>query len=116
MAEHLETGKKAEDLATEILEQKGYQILVRNYRSGKAEIDIIVQKNDWLIFVEVKSLSSNRYGYPEQSVSKAKQNHVKYAAQSYIQFKNWKGKVRFDVIAITFSKVPDIQHFEDAFW
>eukprot|EP01031_Cornospumella_fuschlensis_P043928 gene43928-53707_t len=72
MAEHLETGKKAEDIAANFLIEKGYQILHRNYRYGRAEIDLIVRKGIFLVFVEVKSLTNLKFGMPEIGVNRHK--------------------------------------------
>ena len=72
MAKHLETGKKAEILASIFLEEKGYEIIARNYRSGRAEIDLIAKKGIFVVFVEVKSLTNTKFGNPEISVTKNK--------------------------------------------
>jgi putative endonuclease len=118
MAKHLETGKKAEDLATHFLEQKGYEILARNYRYGRAEIDIIVKKDIFLIFVEVKSLTNTKFGNPEINVTKNKVKLVTKAAGNFVYSTNWQQQIRFDIISVIFkpNQETEITHFEDAFY
>jgi putative endonuclease len=120
MAKHLETGKHGEDVATKFLVENGYEIIERNYREGKAEIDIIAQKGIFLVFVEVKSLTNLTYGMPEDSVNKRKITLVMGAAETYIYKINWQKEIRFDIIAIVFDKITgktlEIEHFQDAFY
>ena len=65
MAKHNDIGKQGEDLAVDYFAAKRYEILHRNWRKGHWEIDLIVCKNNLLHIVEVKTKSSNKYGYPE---------------------------------------------------
>ncbi|MBT1707054.1 YraN family protein [Fulvivirgaceae bacterium PWU5] len=111
---HLEIGKHGEQLAAIFLEKKGYQILVRNYRASYTEIDLIVKRDNWIIFVEVKTRSSTAFGEPEQAVSALKARHIFRAAEHYIYSTNWHGHVRFDVVAVKLGFEPAIDHFEDA--
>ncbi|MCD9016434.1 YraN family protein [Parachryseolinea silvisoli] len=111
---HLEIGKRGEQLAATFLEKKGYQILVRNYRASYTEIDLIVKRDNWIIFVEVKTRSSTAFGEPEQAVSALKARHIFRAAEHYIYSTNWQGHVRFDVVAVKLGFEPAIDHFEDA--
>lgn len=116
MAEHNETGNKAEVMAASYLTNKGYQILDQNYTFGKGEIDIIALKEDWLVFVEVRARSEVAHGFPEQTISKNKANLIIKTAENYIYQKDWHGKVRFDIIAITIGQDFEIIQFEDAFF
>jgi putative endonuclease len=117
MAEHLETGKKAEDIAAHFLIEKGYQILHRNYRYGRAEIDLIVQKGIFLVFVEVKSLTNLKFGMPEIGVNKHKVAMVTKAADFYVFKNNWHQQIRFDIVAVIFrNDNVEVSHFEDAFY
>lgn len=103
-----------ENLAVEFLKEKGFQIVARNYRFKKAEIDIIVKRDNWLLFVEVKTRSSNAYGEPEEFVDEFKAHRIFEAAEEYIFSTNWLGHVRFDVISVKIGVDPEIVHFEDA--
>ena len=115
MAKHLETGKQAEDLAATYLADKGYEIVARNYRSGHAEIDLIVKKDIFLVFVEVKSLYNIRFGNPEINVTREKAKLVTRAADNYVYRIDWHQQIRFDIIFRT-EEDFDIMHFEDAFY
>lgn len=114
---HQRLGKEAEDLAASYLQKKGFSITARNYRHQKAEIDIIAQKETHLLFVEVKSRTSNRFGYPEEFVIPSKQTLLRKAAENYIIEHDWNQAIRFDIIAVLQrnGKVQ-ITHFEDAFY
>ncbi len=120
MAHHNELGKQGEDIAAGFLEAKGYQILDRNYRFKKGEIDLVALMLDpaELVFVEVKTRSDDQWGYPEDAVSDKKKHLIFQVADCYLYEKNMHTvPVRFDVIAINMS-MPDhplIEHFEDAF-
>lgn len=109
-------GRAGEKLASDHLLQKGYEILCTNYRSGKAEIDLIVQKEGLLVFVEVKYRRSTAFGYPEDFVHKHKQKMILMGADHYIIEKNWLGDIRFDIVSIVDSNGKAlIEHFEDCF-
>lgn len=114
MSDKIETGNKGENMAADFLAQKGYEILTRNYRYKHAEIDLIVKRGNWLLFVEVKTRSSNAYGEPEEFVTEFKARKIFEAAEEYIFSTNWQGNVRFDVVSIKLGDVPEIEHFEDA--
>lgn len=116
MAEHNELGKIGEQLAIDYLIDNGYQILERNYRYIKAEVDIIALKENVLIAVEVKTRTSNYYGNPEDFVSKKKIKLLVTAVDYYVVKRNLDVNVRFDIIAITLEKSSHkLEHFEDAF-
>ena len=72
MGRHNELGKEGEEKAVAFLQEKGYVILEKNYRSGRAEVDIIAGFKDIIVFVEVKTRSSYVFGYPEESVTSTK--------------------------------------------
>ena len=110
-------GNKGEELAVSFLSANGYEVLHRNYWAGRAEVDIIARHESSLIFIEVKTRKSIDFGYPEEFVSEAQQERIHYAAEEYIINKDWKGDIRFDILAIVWdgSKEPNIEHFEDAF-
>jgi putative endonuclease len=118
MAKHLKFGRKGEQLAKAFLEKGGYEILEENWTHKKSEIDLIAYKEGKIIFVEVKTRSSNSYGDPEDFVIIPKQQQMTYGADEYIYLMSHKGEVRFDVIAILFdaSGKHVLNHIEDAFW
>lgn len=118
MAVHNQLGTKGEQLSKSYLEQKGYEILEENWTYGKAEVDLIAFFNKQIIFIEVKTRTSVNFGEPQDFVSEAKQRNLQKAADEYIYLMNFKGEIRFDIIAIVFNKNGEyqIQHIEDAFW
>ena len=107
-------GRWGEQAAAEYLEKQGYTILARNFRTEHGEVDIIARQENVLVFVEVKARSSNRYGYPEHSVTPKKRMHILSAAEKYIfehpEFQTW----RVDVIAVEGETgEAKIVHFEN---
>jgi len=117
MSDKIRKGKEAEDMAANFLVQQGYEIVARNYRYRRSEIDLIIRKDNWLIFVEVKMRSSNAFGYPEEFVDYKKAKNIVYGAEQYTFENDYNGNVRFDVVAISMQGgEPDIKHFEDAFY
>jgi putative endonuclease len=116
MVKHLQQGKKAEMAAATFLQKSGYGIRERNYRNGKAEVDLIVQRGIFLVFVEIKSLQSSAHGYPEERIGGSKIKLFHQAASSYQEEEKWHKEIRFDSIAVTFfPQAIKIEHFEDAF-
>ena len=117
MAEHNELGKKGEELATQFLRQKGYKILIRNYRFKKLEIDIIAQDKDELIIVEVKTRASRYLAGPEDTVSLNKQRLIVKAANQYIEEHDVDLDTRFDIVSIILNeKETNVEHLIDAFY
>lgn len=107
-------GQAGEDQACEFLINQGFDIIERNYRYKRAEIDVIALKDKLLLFAEVKFRKANSYGYPEEFVSENQQKLIVEAADDYISNIHWKGNIRFDIIAIDSRHA--IEHFEDAFY
>ncbi|MBL6446189.1 YraN family protein [Fulvivirga sp. 29W222] len=115
MNNKVQTGKDGEQMASEYLAAKGYEVVERNYRYKRSEIDIIAKKEQLLVFVEVKTRSYSSFGYPEDAVNGIKIKKVIEGADQYIHEKNWCHDVQFDVISIDYSTL-EIVHFEDAFY
>ncbi|OJJ17808.1 YraN family protein [marine bacterium AO1-C] len=112
-------GAQGENLAVQFLQKKGYEIVVRNYRYKRGEIDIIAKGiHQTLVFVEVKLRSSDAFGLPEEMVSENQQNLIMATAEQYIEESNWQHDIRFDIVAIQLPKgqAPKITHFEDVFY
>ena len=116
MSDKISTGRRGEQLAEQYLNEKGYGTITRNYRYKHAEIDLIVQKDNFLVFVEVKTRKSRMYGEPESFVTKKKAEKIFDAAENYIFETDWQENIRFDIVAIVLNKPPEIRHFEDAFY
>ncbi|MCK9209827.1 MAG: YraN family protein [Ignavibacteriaceae bacterium] len=112
-----EKGKEGEELAVTFLVEKGFEIIERNYRYGKGELDIIAREKGFLVFVEVKSRESLEYGLPEEAITKRKMSQIRKIAEAYLAEKNITDEnIRFDVVAILFLKGEiSIEHYENAF-
>jgi putative endonuclease len=112
-------GRQGEDLAVKYLERKGYQILERNYTTSFGEIDIVAawtppQETKRLVFIEVKLRRNRRYGYPEESVTPKKLQHLILASQDYLQ-KHLKEDIdwQIDVLSIEMGTKTKITHLEN---
>jgi putative endonuclease len=117
MAKHNELGELGENLAVEELEKNGYEIVERNWRFKKAEIDIIARKDEVLAIVEVKTRSSDYFGDPQDFVNTKKIKMLVEAVNEYVNSKDLEVEVRFDIMAIIINKNKlTIEHLEDAFF
>lgn len=117
MAAHNDFGKESEQEAVIYLENNEYTILERNYIYQSAEIDIIAQKGNILVIVEVKSRKSVYFGEPYSFVSPQKMKLLAKATNHYIEINNLDMEVRFDIISIIKNENEySIQHLEDAFF
>lgn len=114
MTDKTQIGRRGENLAAEFLAKQGFEIVARNYRFGHGEIDLIVKREDWLLFIEVKTRSSSDFGNPEEFLQDFQINRIFNAAENFIFAIDWQGNVRFDVISIKLGRETVIEHFEDA--
>jgi len=117
MATHNDFGKIAEDLAAEYLQKNGYRIVTKNFRFQKAEIDIIAEKENMIIIVEVKARSTDAFMLPQEAVTKTKIKSIVTAANHYLEEFNMNNEVRFDIISVLADekKKLTIEHITDAF-
>lgn len=111
----MEFGRWGEGKAESSLLKKGYEIIERNYRMGRGEIDLICRDGETIVFVEVKARGGKEFGPPEAAIDKRKRQQLIKLAKRYLAKKNLWGKVdsRFDVIAVDYER--GIVHIEDAF-
>lgn len=117
MAQHNELGKKGEQLAVNFLVKNGYDIVERNYRFDKAEVDIIAKQKDVLAIVEVKTRSTTDFGNPQDFVKPKQIQRLVKAVNEYVVENDLDVEVRFDIIAIVKNgNAYDIEHLEDAFY
>ncbi|MEJ6950498.1 YraN family protein [Natronospora cellulosivora (SeqCode)] len=111
-----ELGEWGEDKAIEYLKKQSYKIIKRNFRYSRGEIDIIAEKNEYLIFVEVKLRKSKKYGSPELAVDIRKQTKIRTVANYYLMKNSNNKKIRFDVICIEVSNGKgNLKHYKNAF-
>lgn len=118
MARHNELGKWGEQLAVDLLVTKGYAIVERNWRAGNLELDIIAIKGSRIVFVEVKTRSTD-FVDPAAAVDRRRIMRLVRAADSYIHANNIPHEAQFDIILIVGSpdlpETPQIEHIPDAF-
>ena len=112
-------GMRAEQLAADYLEHRGYGIVARNWRRPEGEIDLVVSADGLCIFVEVRSRTGTDRGHALETVDTRKRSRVLRAARMYIDEEHPQAAVfRFDVVGITFALdegPPELVHIEDAF-
>jgi len=106
-------GNEGEQAACDLLIRRGWQILDRNVRRGRGEIDIIARRRGVIAFVEVKRRSSADFGTPAEAVNHDKQRRILSAASIYLQENGLSdSNIRFDIIEILANR---IRHIEAAF-
>jgi putative endonuclease len=111
-------GRWGETLAGKFLEEHGYRLLEKNLRTPYGEIDLLMEKDGIIVFVEVKTRSGTRYGLPEEAITRVKREHIMSAIAFYWQQADrsetdW----RVDVVAVlrqAYGKEVEIVHFENA--
>jgi len=109
-------GKKAEEIAAEFLEGKGYKIHFKNYRFGRFEIDLVCEYEEQIVVVEVKSLRSLNFKNPYDAVSKEKQHRIVKVADYLLNHCFPGQECRFDIVSIFLTKQEaKIEHITDAF-
>lgn len=112
-----EIGKLGEDIATNFLTEKGYAILDRNFECRQGEIDIIAKDKEEMVFIEVKTRTSNKYGAPSEAVNKIKQKHMLQSIKYYLYIKGLSEKfIRIDVIEVYIKgNIVKVNHIKQAF-
>ena len=120
MALHNDIGKLGEDIAANVLVQKGLKIRERNWRLGHLEMDIIAEDKHTIVFAEVKTRTT-LFGdkTPAAYVDEAKKRHIVAAANAYVKYHRIEKAVRFDIIGILLHpethEVLELNHYENAF-
>jgi putative endonuclease len=110
-------GARGEALAAARLEQAGWRILARNWRFGHREIDLIVERDGIVAFVEVKTRAGPAFGHPAEAITARKRRDLARAAQAWV-LRNGRPEwvYRFDAIAVWWPPQgpPRLEHIEDA--
>ncbi|MFC1599603.1 YraN family protein [Patescibacteria group bacterium] len=109
-------GKKGEQYAADYLRALGYEIVRTNYHILGGEIDIISRQDGEIVFVEVKTRRSNRYGLGEESISRTKLRRLNLAMHRYLLQLYWRCDYRLDVITIqmnSFEEVSNLRHYKN---
>jgi len=108
-----EIGALGEKIAAEYLAGVGYVIRERNFRTREGEIDIIAEKDDYLVFIEVRTRRSHSFGTPEESVTAKKKERLIALAQAYMEGRidlppSW----RIDVVALELTRDGKVSRLE----
>lgn len=116
MADHNELGRKGEVAAVACLEKKGHRIVERNWSFSGYEIDIVSEYEGFIIFVEVKTRTSDEWGNPGDAVNEKRMRRMIRAASHYLKKNGIDKPARFDIIAVILNKRQfTLEHIEDAF-
>ena len=111
MAHHNHTGLLGEQMAARYLTEKGFTILHQNWRHSHWEVDIIASLKNTLHFIEVKTRRTQKFGYPEEDVSKKKMENLINASEEYlVLYPQWKW-ISFDILSITLIKNMPVEYF-----
>ena len=115
MAAHNELGKWGEDLAAEYLQEKGYLIIERDWKSGHRDLDIVAQDSDTIVFVEVKTRRNRLFGEPEEAIDYQKRKSLQSAINHYVNYRHINSNIRVDVITVVgmIGGTPEIDHIID---
>jgi len=109
----VDSGRRHEQLAAEFLVARGFEILERNWRAGRLEIDLIAHRPGLVAFVEVKSSRTSEFGHPAEKVDATKIQNLANAANAYLAGHSFRDcDFRFDVIAFLGGK---LEYFPGAF-
>ena len=109
-------GEKGEEISIDFLRGKGYKILKRNYRFGHKEIDVVAKDKNTIVFVEVKTGRSKKFGEPFEKVDLNKQKKLIQVAKAFIQENEIEDcDFRFDVISVNLKGDKKIDHIRNAF-
>lgn len=109
-------GRKGEDLAASYLRDRGWEILERNYRTRRGEIDLVCRDSDTIVFVEVKARTPTDFARPDQSVTRRKQAKLRRLVEEYLVTHRLESSdIRFDVLGVTLgSRRPEFEHIVGA--
>ncbi|HMP83857.1 MAG TPA: YraN family protein [Verrucomicrobiota bacterium] len=116
--EHLRRGELGEHAAKKHLQKLGLKFLVANFRSDRGEIDLIFRDDDCLVFVEVKTRSSEDWVRPAAAVDKRKRRLLSQTALDYLRLlKNPQVKIRFDIVEVLLAdgEVNEVRHLPNTF-
>ncbi|MCX6740639.1 MAG: YraN family protein [Candidatus Parcubacteria bacterium] len=116
MSDKIKIGSFGQDLAKNYLLKRGYRIYGENFRILEGELDLIAAKDGQLIFIEVKTRLSNKYGLPEEAVDKKKLAKMQEAAFKYMTKQGFNSdNYRYDLVAVLIDKAERkaiIRHYK----
>lgn len=110
-------GREGEDLAAQMYQRRGFDVLARNYRCEHGEVDIVARRGRRIVFCEVKTRRSDRFGLPAEAVGPVKQARLRRLAAHWLgSFHPGAAEVRFDVVSVIVRDGrAEVTHIPDAF-
>ena len=112
-------GDRGEREAARYLRRRGYKILARKFRTRLGELDLVARDDETIVFVEVKTRSTNQAGHPTEAITPAKQRRLTQLALAFLKrYGLLERRARFDVVSIVWSsgsRPPTIEHYPNAF-
>lgn len=117
-SEHLRLGRLGEKAAKRHLLKKGLKFLTANFKTQRGEIDLILRDNDCLVFVEVKTRSSDQWSRPAAAVNAGKKRRLSKVAMEYLkQLDDRRVKFRFDIVEVLWGdgQAREIRHLPNSF-
>ena len=118
MSDPFQLGPRGEALAWHFLKQRGYRILEKNYRTRFGEVDVVAEKDQSVVFLEIKTRRNHDFGRPEEAVDRRKQGKMARVAESYLQARGLGERAaRFDILSVIWdgTREPEFSLIEDAF-
>lgn len=117
-AAHLRLGERGERLAARLLRELGLDVLVRNYRTSRGELDLVAREGATLCFVEVKTRHRHLYSRPADAVGPAKRQRIIRAAKQYLRELGFPPLLyRYDIVEVVLvrRRVTDLRYWRNAF-
>jgi putative endonuclease len=110
-------GRYGEDRAANYLQDRGYEIIDRNWRSRAGEIDLVARDHDRIVFIEVKTRNGSGYGHPFEAITKEKVSRMRRVVADWCQAKQVSGiQIRLDAISVLISGGRiSIEHLKQVF-
>jgi putative endonuclease len=110
-------GDAGEKAAEDLLAADGYRVVARKHRCPRGEVDLVLERGELLVFVEVRTRATASFGAPEETIGAEKQRRIVRAARDFLA--RWRGQprgARFDVVAVLDRPgAPEVMHIPNAF-
>ena len=117
MAKHNILGKEGEEIAARYLQEHGYTIQDRDWHCGHKDLDLVVTKDDTIVFVEVKTRTGTGWGNPQDFVNNRKIQSIVRSADAYLRLNQINMDVRFDIVSVVTENGDfKVEHIEQAFF
>ena len=114
--DHIATGKLGEEIAKKYLEEKGYKIIEKDFKTKYAEIDLVGTKNKGMVFFEVRTKRGEAFGSPEETLNSKKLKKLCLGAKIFSVAKKWSGSMRIDAVCVVLkenNEILRINHYEN---